>query len=306
MKAQFVTRDLQNMPSRDYISEANEILRAGGVLDPNSPLYQNALDQYNAQLSQGVTERLEVPVGFCGYIDPDTGLFRVEPDIIPPELRMPILFPDEEVDPSDVQPLSAIPYPIDQCLQHGLPGSYEYTRFNCGEETGDDSCSPVKWFSGAGTSSDFGTDALEQSVCGVGPGINSNKGLANSDPIGGVSPGFPEHVKQHAHEIALSLYPPRTTITVPGIIGDDIEIDVGYEIPYTGAGWVAPLTNVRNLLGSIITHSFFYNVHDPTESREHWRQAGLRVSVSWDTTSGDIVGDDYERMWLWENIVDSD
>ena len=264
----FITR---GFAKRDYISEANDQIRLNGRIDINSPLYQNAIDQYNSNLLKGTVQRLDVPKGFCGYIDPNSGEFRVEPEpVIPLAVRsIPSI---EELEEVGINENPIIPYPVDECLHIGLPGSYEYTRGPCGQEDGDNSCSGVLWFSGAGTSSELGTDALNQSICSDGKGINSNTGLATSSPVGGVTDGYPPEVWQAADRVAIGLH--------------------------AEAGRVEHMDSVKNLLGTVMTSSFFFNIDAPTH-----RAAGLRVDVTWDTEIKPvkIYGTKYQYTYSWPN-----
>jgi len=111
----------------DYISIVNETLHKDPTsIDPNSPIYLSAIEQYNGDLKKGNTTRLDVPAGFCGYIDAG-GVFRVtpEPDMqsIPPGQAIPLS--------TLTAPPSAITegeYPIDKCLINGLAGSPPYSQ----------------------------------------------------------------------------------------------------------------------------------------------------------------------------------
>lgn len=113
----------------DYIALVNQSIEINpSSVDPKSPLYLRAIEQYNAELNKGNTTRLEVPEGFCGYIDPDTGVFRVEPDPSP-DIKSK-LYP---VTPTIITPITEPPliekYDPDKCLSNGLPGSPGYTQF---------------------------------------------------------------------------------------------------------------------------------------------------------------------------------
>jgi|GEM_PF-4506940 len=279
-KPTFIIRSSNQTQPKDYISQANDRIRENGTIDPESPLYQSALNQYNASLIRGTVERLEVPPGFCGYIDPKTGQFRVERELLLPD-GSKISLEDDFGDIPNDQPLLAIPYPIDECLQNGLPGSYEYTEKNCGDEDGDNKCSGVQWYN---TTTFFGSGASTQTVCTTGAGVNSNISIATSTPVGGVSPEYPDPVWWAADSAALALY--------------------------SSAGAVEKLFNVMNLLGYMITHQFFFNVNDPDNMMgpKFWKEAGLRVQVSWDTRTWNgkqldpvkIYDVRYQKMWLWD------
>ena len=46
----------ENNPETDYIAEVNKSLQQDPTsIDPNSPLYQNAIKQYNGELKKGNT-----------------------------------------------------------------------------------------------------------------------------------------------------------------------------------------------------------------------------------------------------------
>jgi hypothetical protein len=279
------------LPEPDFISQANDQIRKNGTIDIASPIYQNAINQYNANIINGSIERLDVPEGYCGFIDPDSGEFRVEPEPLESDLRSSTVCPDNIVDPADVPRSVLTPYPIDCQLQVGLPGSYEYTQTveGCaGKEDGDNICSDIAWFSGADTEEGSeeaiggGTEALSQSVCGGGPGINSNTGLATSSPIGGVSSGdYPQDAWDVATAAAKELYP-----------------SAGFNM------W-----SVSNKVGIILTYDFFYNVNDPdgAEGPEAFKEAGLRVSVSWNTETEMVAGEPIvTKMWEFEACTGPD
>lgn len=277
--SEFINRTYEK-PKPNYIEEANEQIKKNGTIDPESPTYKDALDQYNAGLIKGSVERLEVPEGYCGYIDPNTGEFRVEPDPIASDLKSSTLYPDNIVDPEDVPDAVITPYPIDCQLRAGLPGSYEYTQSDpaCDVEDGDNACSGVAWFSGGGTGTETGTEALSQTICGGGPGINSNTGVAASSPIGGVGAdgSYPPELLEYANGVALSW------------------------------NWSAGYAQyaVANKVGTLIYYDFFYDVDDPPGSfgPEFHKESGLRVRVGWDTEISAILeGSEFvTEMWLYE------
>ena len=114
--------------SVDYITIVNKKLRENpSSVDPNSILYSDAIKQYNGELKKGNTVRLDVPKGFCGYIDPTSGNFRVQPDpdlqTIPPGQSIPSV--SAEI---IITELPEGEYPVDQCLQNGLAGSPSYSQ----------------------------------------------------------------------------------------------------------------------------------------------------------------------------------
>lgn len=264
----------------DYISAANDQLNADGTIDPESAIYQNAIAQYNKDLIKGSTTRLEVPQGYCGYIDPNSGEFRVEP-VGFDTLLSSTLYPNDAENASDVPPLEPSPWPIDCQLQYGLPGSYDYTvppEGDCKEkEDGDNECSGIAWYSGAGEGAEGGTDQLSASVCGAGDGINSNTGVASSESVGGLSSGCPPIVVAKGDTIALGIYPPN---------GAD-----------TGAGRCN--CTVGGIFGTVTTYNLFYNVHatSGTTGADNFKQCGFKVSVRYDNETANIVGTSYERTW---------
>jgi len=118
----------------NYIQMVNDILATpSATMDPNSTIYQNALNQFNDALRKGTTQRLSVPKGFCGYIDPTSGQFRVTPE---PDITL--LHPNERLTvPGVLLPvttsLAPSSYPIDECLASGRPGSKPYADCSAGK-----------------------------------------------------------------------------------------------------------------------------------------------------------------------------
>ena len=124
----FFNRPQQNSGNVDYISMVNNsLIKDPTSIDPNSSVYSEAIKQYNGELKKGNTTRLEVPVGFCGYIDPTSGDFRVVPD---PDLSS--IPPGQEIPNTlNIAPTSTLiegEYPIDACLAIGLAGSPSYSQ----------------------------------------------------------------------------------------------------------------------------------------------------------------------------------
>jgi len=117
------------VPSTPALDKVNNILLASpdNVIDPNSPLYQQALTEYNDVRKKGSTKRLAIPKGFCGYLDPVTGETRVTSDSLsyPPQGQTLITTITANVSSISVDPIG---YDVDSCLQHGLPGSKEYSE----------------------------------------------------------------------------------------------------------------------------------------------------------------------------------
>jgi len=253
----FITRETESI-KKDYISIVNDVIKEHGTIDPNGLIYQNALTQYNEGLIKGSVDRLEVPDGFCGYIDPASGEFRVEP-IVGADLRISTTpYPNNAVRAEDVPNIVVEPYPIDKCLAVGLPGSYEYTTGLCGEDDGDNECSGIKWFSGGGEDSEFGTEAAEAVVCNKdGDGINSNTGIAASDPIVAIDDDIPALVR---------------------IAGDE------YAVELFGGGF--NLGVIGNILQDIVTYHLFYNIMFAGA----FLLGGLKVMVGWDTKNEKPVG----------------
>tara|TARA_R110000824_G_scaffold81550_3_gene204975 strand:+ start:5211 stop:6125 length:915 start_codon:yes stop_codon:yes gene_type:complete len=292
IKPKFLNRQTDE-PDTDYIAEANEQIRKNGTIDIESPTYKNAIDQFNNGLIRGSLQRLDVPEGFCGYIDPDSGNFIVEVDIGNDLV---------DIDINNLKELSPTPYPIDACLKNGLPGSYIYTKKACGEDDGDNSCSGIIWFSGEGGGEGTGNGTQEnegvkisQDVCGGGDGINSNTGLAASSPVGGIAGGgsYPPEVWEYADTLA-----------------KEVSDSVGYTF-YT----------VSNMISNIVVYDFFYNINyqgpdevvvsesgrsgqksESVTPDATFKKSGLRVSVTWDTTKKEIVegGDVITKMWEYQ------
>jgi len=127
IKASFYNRG--QLASPDYVGLVNGLINQGVEVDPDSQLYQSALEQYNNQEAKnGSMRRLGVPAGFCGYMDPRTNKFRVAPDndstiLLPGRSSVNVAVTDS------IELIEPLPYPIDECLKNGLPGSKEYA--NC-------------------------------------------------------------------------------------------------------------------------------------------------------------------------------
>jgi hypothetical protein len=278
-KTKFLNRQIEE-PETDYIAEANEQIRKNGTIDVESPTYKGAIDQFNNGLIKGSVQRLEVPEGFCGYIDPDSGNFTVEADIDNDLV---------DIDINNLEELYPVPYPIDQCLAIGLPGSYKYTDASCGVDDGDNICSGIIWFAGEGGGNGTGSGTQEDSglkisegACGGGDGINSNTGLAAASPVGGIAgdASYPPELWDHATELALE--------------------------SNETAGYV--MYSISNKVSSLVVYDFFYSVNDQSgveegeeeaEGSDAYKEAGLRVSVTWDTSNEEIVegGDVITKMW---------
>ena len=132
----FFNRQPTTGNSVDYIAMVNKNLQQDPTsVDPNSPVYLEAIKQYNGELKKGNTTRLSIPQGFCGYINPTSGEFRVRPDpdlqTIPPGQNIPTTT-------ATATPTVLIEgdYPIDQCLSNGLAGSPAYSQ-TCTRESGE-------------------------------------------------------------------------------------------------------------------------------------------------------------------------
>jgi len=135
----FVKRPTQ--ATTDYVSMVNNLLKDNpDGINVNSVLYRSALDQYNLDKIKGSTTRLEVPKGFCGYIDPTSGEFRVAPDPYADQINPGVGLPNPDFIPVDAPPLPPGSYPVDECLQNGLPGSPQYTQKNDEGELIDINC----------------------------------------------------------------------------------------------------------------------------------------------------------------------
>jgi len=257
--ATFVNR-ITEVDQTDYISLANDQINKNGTIDVDGTIFQNALNQYNEGIIKGSVERLDVPEGFCGYIDPDTGRFRVEPDPFVGNLRSGTLYPDNATNPNDVPPLPVTTYPIDQCLAVGLPGSYKYTTGRCGIDDGDKLCSGMNWFGGSG-----GTE-----TCGTGGGINSNVGLAGSNQQQGPEPAGPQGQGSgawlYADKEARRLYPDERS-------PEDIAARRFPTCVESGAGFV---NGIRHDTGNpdVSVFDYRFNVNDPkveTNQRRYFR-----------------------------------
>lgn len=257
----FVSRNEAGKDNKDYIAVANAEIKKNGTIDTQGNIYQNALIQYNAGLIKGSTERLEVPSGFCGYIDPATGEFRVEPEVIEGSPRRSIPVSDIILDDEPPTGVTPEPYLIDQCLANGLPGSYEYTYQSCSED-GDDLCSGILWFSGGGTGNVEGTEQLEEEICGGGNGINSNSTLATSANliVGGAYSRVPEEVWEAAEAFM--------------------------EDKYRGGGSFGNTRETNRTDGDIITYTFIYNIDDPEKG---YIDDGFKVVVKWNREKEEIV-----------------
>jgi len=204
----FINRKTED--DKDYIAIANDEIKRNGSIDPSSPTYKSALIQYNEGLIKGSVERLDVPKGFCGYIDPKSGEFRVEPEPDPSILRSSTPYPDNIINPEDVPESIVSPYPIDECLAIGLPGSPEYTRGNCGEEDGDNECSTIDWFTGAASggssgSSSGGSGSQGSPNLGLTQNVTISFGSSNSSSVSwsGTTPPatWPEIFVGHANVV---------------------------------------------------------------------------------------------------------
>jgi hypothetical protein len=297
----FISRT-PNPEEKDYISIVNDTIRKGGTISPNSQTFISALAQYNDGLIRGSTRRLEVPAGFCGYIDPASGEFRVEPDL-ESTLKSSTLYPDNAKTASDVPPVIVTPYPIDCQLRSGLPGSYEYTKSDDGcedKEDGDNACSGIFWFSGPAAElynpgEPTGLVYIEEEfninpptdgdgsepeddlrpVCGAGVGINSNTGLASSSSstfLGDITK-VPSDVLTAANERAF-------------------DTPTGRDPGRTGTGEISYARTIEEM-GTLIEYTFHYNVNDPGHltGPEYYHEFpnGVEVVVLWDTENEEVV-----------------
>lgn len=256
----------------DYIASANMFIKENGTIDPNSTLYINALNQYNEGLIKGSVTRLEIPIGFCGYIDTTTGEFRVQPDGDPNNIRSSTPYPNNAKSPQEVPPVSIGIYPRDELLKVGLPGSAEYTLGNADEDDGDSECSEIQWFSSpdknditeyntTSTLGESGTNVVQDvSTCILEnvAGINSNKGLAASSSLKILDNNIPPDVIETANAFAIQLF--------------------------ESAGFVAGV--VGNMLQHIITYHLFYNIM----YLEALLEGALKLKVVWDTKKEEVLG----------------
>jgi len=127
----FVNRNTgQDAPAKQ--PDAMKILEHYAALNPNnkintnSQLYKIAVKQYNSGLKNSST-RPAIPTWFCGKIDGATGELIVLTDDA--EIRASKGFSTAINDPS-VSPLTPLTgaYAVDNCLNKGTPGSYEYSQ----------------------------------------------------------------------------------------------------------------------------------------------------------------------------------
>jgi len=126
----------------DYISSINDAIASGENVDPSSSAFQNAVAQFNQGLKKGSIKRLEIPKGFCGYIDPNSNELRVQPDPNTNYLKPGQYVPDSTLTTA-VTGLENIPYTPDPCLKHGLPGSVRYR--NCAGDGQPGETSGIDW-----------------------------------------------------------------------------------------------------------------------------------------------------------------
>jgi len=278
----FITRT-EIVDTTDYISQANAEITQNGTIDINSPTYQNALEQYNTGLSKGSIIRLDVPTGFCGYIDPNTGKYRVEPEplVLPTNIGLPIsnITGDESEDDN-----ISSQYPNDRCLWWGLPGSYLYSTGNCGDEDGDSICTYINWFA----TSRKGRGSKFLGICGDGPGINSNTGLAKSNTI----------------------------FRAPSILDDTPPLKVWNEAQRKGQeeypislGFEKGMYSIVDIVGieeqTLITYNVFFNVNDPdgSEGVEHFHPSGLKIIIEYNPFTDMLVPDESgvvsEAIKMW-------
>lgn len=127
------------------VDAVNNLIKSGKNINPNDILYQNALQEVNDSLKKGSIKRLEVPSGFCGYIDPATGEYRVIPDPDTTLLRgstIPQQSNEVNLPSYNDNPMS---YPVDKCLEHGLPGSVTYANCQSSSEDVEDEESGIDW-----------------------------------------------------------------------------------------------------------------------------------------------------------------
>ena len=140
--------DRQNTTEIDYIELTNKLISESNDIKPNSFLYQKAIDQYNALAKKGTLKRLEIPKGFCGYIDPTTGQLRITTD---EEYQRRLLAGEtlsigQAITASPLIINQRLPYNVDVCLQYGLPGSPEYVTCVYNTEVVPESASGIDWF----------------------------------------------------------------------------------------------------------------------------------------------------------------
>lgn len=169
----FITRPTTSQPN--YIKIVNEQLKNNGWVDPNSPEYKAALEQYNKNYPN--TERLDVPIGFCGYMHNKTNQFYVMPyGINNPELTM---ITSDECKVYHSLSRTRIPYPIDQCLgENQLPGSPGYTECTNGRRT-DNVCTGANWIQ-ANDCILCNTGTINICNLGMNCGINTSSALSNA------------------------------------------------------------------------------------------------------------------------------
>jgi hypothetical protein len=124
-KGQFI-RPLRNNcgdnKPENLVEKVSQILKDNPLgITPNSPLYIAALEQYNNGIRAATSDRMPIPIGFCGVQDPSKGILRVQPLIDP----LNIIEPDPEPINTDLS--QGAGYPVDKCLQFGEPGSIGYS-----------------------------------------------------------------------------------------------------------------------------------------------------------------------------------
>jgi hypothetical protein len=124
-KGQFI-RPLRNNcgdnKPENLVEKVSQILKDNPLgITPNSPLYVAALEQYNNGIRAATSDRMPIPIGFCGVQDPSKGILRVQPLIDP----LNIIEPDPEPINTDLS--QGVGYPVDKCLQFGEPGSIGYS-----------------------------------------------------------------------------------------------------------------------------------------------------------------------------------
>ena len=126
----------------NYIKLISDMLakNPGVKINPISPLYRLAVNQYNSMI-KGTTTRPPIPSWFCGAVDQASGILTTSPgptpqDQIDPQIQYKVLdiF-------SGILSVSPMAYGEDQCLQLGIPGTWQYTQcieaFDSDNEGGD-------------------------------------------------------------------------------------------------------------------------------------------------------------------------
>ena len=129
--AKFIQRDI-DINNKPRVVDAQKLityflsLDRENVLIPNSPLYNLAVKQYNSTVKNKTT-RPNVPEWFCGRVDPVTNELAPRVDDI--TTRASAGFTLDPIIDTDQQDGAEIArYPNDECLNLGLPGSYDYAQ----------------------------------------------------------------------------------------------------------------------------------------------------------------------------------